>query len=386
MNTIILYLLFIALFFRLLLLILKRKELILSDSKDYHDLAISLTKGKYQVPGTKLDEFRTPGYPFFVSLIYRIFPGQIPVYLVQILLNVGSIYLTYMIGWMLFSQVAGMLAACILILEPDFLYYVYDLLTDTLYTFLFLLSIYLVLIYDHTGGMFYVILTGLTLSAMTYIKPGSFMLPVFYCFVLPLDHITWLAGFYLAPLIPWFMRNYLLYGHFKLCSIATYNLFAYNAAEPNNIEAYLVKADRVNHGFEMNDYLKKKATNKIVRHPQVFCRNVIKGLYRQYFSATWHLCSNRFIDGSDWPQKALTISKGNKKYITRSLIVMQIIYLVSLYGLTLWGMTGLIETRIGIMLTGIILYMGLLPAGAGHPRYKVPLIPLFLLIAINAIL
>ena len=59
-----------------------------SDSLDYHGLAISLTKGQYFVEGTQLDQFRTPGYPFFISVVYRIF-GISPrmVVLFQIFVN-----------------------------------------------------------------------------------------------------------------------------------------------------------------------------------------------------------------------------------------------------------------------------------------------------------
>lgn len=387
------FILGISLVLKIILFIKKRDEPLLSDCQDYHDLALHLLKWEFRVPGTKLDEFRTPGYPFFISLIYRVFGiQQEPVYIVQIIINLATIYIAYLIGSMLSGQITGVLLACILVIDPDTVNYIFDFLTETLFTFFLLLSIYLMLLFDHSGAVVYPILTGIVLSTMTYIKPGAFLLPVIYCCILPWDEMNYLLGAYLIPLVFWFMRNYVKYGHFRLCSISAYNLYAYNtnADEKDNFKesmiVYLIKKNRKDCGFEIMNYLNQKARNVIFSEPFIIIKNIIKGLYRLHFSATWHLFSIRFLEGSSWPEKTLTFSKGNWKYIRRPLLLYQFICLMMLYPLTLLGIVEIWNTKIGLMLTCIILYFGLLPLGAGHPRYKIPIIPLMLLIAINYVI
>ena len=379
----IIYVLIWALILRIALLVLRRNEPIISDSQDYHLLALNLLKGRYFVPDTALDQFRTPGYPVFLALMYRIF-GKRSIFIIQIVLNLGSIFLTYMIGYVVFNQNAGLLAAMILIFEPDFVYYVYDLLSDTLYTFLLLLSIYLMLLFDQTGSNLYIFFTALILSAMTYIKPGSFLLPVIYCVLLPFGLMISMICIYFAFIIPWMTRNYIKYGHFRMSSIGAYNLFAYNASRPYNMHAQIIKQDRVNCGFEIYGYLKKGAISMILRNPAILITNIAKGLYRQFFSGTWHLFINRFMNGSS-PERALTYSKCNIKHITKIPAVIQFFYLISFYVLFIIGSIELIHIRAGLMILMIVLYFSLIPLGAGHPRYKVPIIPLMILCAINAI-
>lgn len=391
MNIIIFYILGIALVYRVILLILKRKEEITSDARDYHLLALSLMKWKYHVPDTKLDQFRTPGYPFFISLIYRLFgTGQMPVFVIQIIINLASIYLTYLIGSMMFGQITGIFAAFVLCIDPDFIYHIFDILTETLFTFLLLLSIYLMLLFDRTGSIAYSILIGLTLAAMTYIKPGAGLLPVIYCLFLPFYEMIHLSFFYLAPLLLWMLRNYFEYGFFRLCSISGYNLLVYNVGEPKrDPHAYIYwKATlwtRINHGFEESDRNTKLAIKAIIKHQWEFIINQFKGIYRLLFGLTLQLFKNRFQPVEMGISKCpLTPTKRNIKRIMKSMQLFQLIYLCCLY---LTGIAGAFKAGYdGLLLAGIILYFVLLPGGAGSARYRVPVIPLIVLFVINIII
>jgi 4-amino-4-deoxy-L-arabinose transferase-like glycosyltransferase len=390
MNIIIFYILVIALVYRVALLILKRKEEITSDALDYHSLALSLMKWEYQVPGTKLDQFRTPGYPFFISLIYRLFgTDQLPVFAVQIIINLASIYLTYLIGCMMFGQLTGIIAAILLCIDPDFVYHIYDILTETLFTFLLLLSIYLMLLFDRTGALVYPILTGLTLSVMTYIKPGAGLLPVVYCLFLPFYEVTFLIGFYVAPLIPWLIRNYTKYGYSRLCSISGYNLLVFNIGpqkDDQDFNRYIqaTKWIRGYHGFLENKHNTALALQMIIRHPARFIIRQFRGIYVMLSGLTFHLFKARFISGeplvSEFP---VTPSPSNIRMIFKTTLALQLVYLCCLY---MAGIAGAWKAGAdGLLLVWIILYFILFPGGAGSARYRVPVIPLIILFALNLI-
>jgi 4-amino-4-deoxy-L-arabinose transferase-like glycosyltransferase len=388
MNTIIIYILAIAFVYRVALLISKRKEEITSDARDYYSLALSLMKWNYNVPGTKLDEFRTPGYPFFISLIYRLFgTDQLPVFAIQIIINLASIYLTYLIGSMMFGQLTGILAASLLCIDLDVVYHIYDILTETLFVLFLLLSIYLMLLFDRTGVLIYPILTGLILSAMTYIKPGAGLLPVVYCLFLPFYEVTFLIGFYIVPLIPWLIRNHLKYGYFRLSSIIGYNLLVFNIGPQEDDQSFnryiqAVKWTRAGHGFEASEENTKLAFEIIIRHPGRFMINQFKGIYRLLSGLTLHLFAARFLGKAYVSEFPIMPSPSNIRIIFKTILALQLVYLLCLY---LAGIAGACKAgQDGYLLVGIILYFILLPGGAGSTRYRVPVIPLIILFAINA--
>ena len=113
-------------------------QLLIFDSLGYHDLALSI-KNHFSFCG---DAFRTPGYPFFVAIVYSLL-GEHPytVLLVQIFLNLFSIVLMYKIGKELFFEKIGVFAAIVFSLDLHHLIFIYQILTETIYTTIFLLAL-----------------------------------------------------------------------------------------------------------------------------------------------------------------------------------------------------------------------------------------------------
>jgi hypothetical protein len=391
MENLIFFILMIALIFRVALLIVKRQEPILSDAQDYHSLALHLLKGKFYVPGTKLDEFRTPGYPLFISLIYRISRNQEAVFMIQMLINLGSIYLAYLIGCLMFNEMTGIIAALILCIDPDFVYYVYDILTETLFSFFLLLSIYLILLYDTSGSLLYPILTGLTLSIMIYIKPGAFFLPVIYLLIIPWQTGIYLLGFYLAPLIPWMLRNYIKYGQFRMCSIKGYNLLVFNLGEQkgnDTLNNYIkaTKFCRVAHGFANSRYNSSLVRQAIMDQPIQFLLRQIRGMFIMMTQLTLQMFGARFVSYDPGKQFPLTVSPWNFVSILKSTQVIQLVYLLVIYMAAIAGIWQGGFNKQNILIAGIIAYFVLLPGGAGQARYRVPIMPLIILMAVNFII
>ncbi len=73
------------------------------DSSDYNNSARALLEtGNFAISPEKphlLQTVRTPGYPFYIASIYRIFGERLlPVIVIQILISIGTIFLTFKIG------------------------------------------------------------------------------------------------------------------------------------------------------------------------------------------------------------------------------------------------------------------------------------------------
>ena len=65
------------------------------DTMTYIDPALKLLHGQ----GFIDDPHRTPVYPLFIAIFYRLFgEGPLPLILAQILLSVLTVYMTYLIG------------------------------------------------------------------------------------------------------------------------------------------------------------------------------------------------------------------------------------------------------------------------------------------------
>ena len=98
------------------------------DSFGYDRLARTLARtGHFAVSPDRpeLPEIkRTPGYPAFIASVYLIFgENHLPVIVIQILLSIGTIILTYILARTLWNQAAALIAALLLALDPvSFLY------------------------------------------------------------------------------------------------------------------------------------------------------------------------------------------------------------------------------------------------------------------------
>ena len=109
------------------------------DALGYHNLGTSLLHH-----GIFPSALRTPGYPFFISLLYYIF-GIKPwvVIICQIFIDSCTIILIYSLANSILDEKTATVAAGLYALDPIAIYYSNMLLTESFFTFLFFLSILL---------------------------------------------------------------------------------------------------------------------------------------------------------------------------------------------------------------------------------------------------
>ncbi len=117
-------------------------QTLFSDSKIYYDLALKICSGSWI--GNEIF-FMSPGYPYFLAIIFTIFGKSIlAIRLIQIFMNSINIIFIYLIARNLHSKKAGYLAAGIAAVSSSFIFYSGAILLEVVQTFI--LSLFLVLV------------------------------------------------------------------------------------------------------------------------------------------------------------------------------------------------------------------------------------------------
>ena len=225
-------------------------ELFTPDSSGYHQLAVNIISHNEFSLSDKApfvpDFFRTPTYPLFLAACYAIF-GQTPYVpvAIQIVLNVITILVVYRIAQILFSPVAAYWSSALLALSGVFTLHARYLLTETLFTFLLAVVMYLLirLIYSdgHTErrlcknwGM--PVCIGLILGVMTLCRPNGFYFTFLVCIAIlllvqrvdlytRLQNAAIIALVFLFAISPWAIRNWHHQGALKLDTNQSYVLY-----------------------------------------------------------------------------------------------------------------------------------------------------------------
>ncbi|MBK8351042.1 MAG: glycosyltransferase family 39 protein [Saprospirales bacterium] len=182
------------------------------------------------------NEMRTPGYPFFLSIIYFIV-GFKPwiVILIQIILNSYCVFLIYKITSKAFNETAGLFAAFIIAIDPHQILICHFLYPDILFSTLFLLTIYFYILGLENKKSSYFILVGCLIGINIIIKPVLQYLPfALIIFLLIWCKFSWkekavksilILFFSIIFTLPWMYRNYSKFNHFSMSSISGLSLF-----------------------------------------------------------------------------------------------------------------------------------------------------------------
>ncbi len=173
-------------------------------------------------PDTSATVLRGPVYPLFVAGFLRLGESAFPlsVQIAQALLHTLTLLFCYQIGMMIWNRKAGLIAAGIAALHPFLLWYTPRIVTETLATFLFTLTVLLFLVHHHEQSVRSSMRLGVALGISALCKqtflPLLFIAPLIGFF---LSHhprrtrdtaIILTMGFLLVA--PWTMRNHSLTG------------------------------------------------------------------------------------------------------------------------------------------------------------------------------
>jgi 4-amino-4-deoxy-L-arabinose transferase-like glycosyltransferase len=218
--------LFIAL--RALLLFLVPVEMS-SDAAWYLSRALGIARGEGYSEGGYPTAYWPIGYPGFLSVLFYLFgQNELVGQVANLLMAVATFFLQLELARRIFgSETAARLGVLLLTIYPNNIAYTSFILTETYFTFLLLLGIYLCLA---RRGWIWVLFSGLAFGLATLTKPQI----IFFPLILIIFQIVGPGGranvresiakgltiylVILAVLVPWAVRNSQVFGELVLIS------------------------------------------------------------------------------------------------------------------------------------------------------------------------
>ena len=386
----------------------------------------ALTKGD----ATSFDAFRTPAYPLFLAGIYSVF-GYKPylAIIIQIFLSSLTCILVYKMGEVFINKNIGFIGGLLLALDFPTAVYANLLLTETLFAFLFLFTIYFILKFFKEEKRRYLLWSGGFLGISALCRPiiQYFIILMVLVFLVVyrkdikkgiLNYFLYLLIF-LAAISPWAFRNYLTYGNFKLSTMQGYNLLFYNAAylesyqkgghdhlqitrEEMRAETDRIFADRgVVSPFEKSKLYQKKALKMIFADPGLYAKIHLMGVAKIFAIPTFPLSERIF----GVPLDRTVATAVGKSFLTekfgealrdfnrffiqnwKALLYLPplMLYLLFLYLLAGYGSHQIVKKKDLVftffLFLLIVIYHVFIVGPAGVARFRIPLMPYIDLIA-----
>lgn len=171
-----------------------------SDAKQYVNYAVNLlqfgTLNRDFTPNTKPqpDSWRTPGYPIFLAAIIKLSGHDnfhtISYYntlLIQAFIGVLTVLLTFLVARFFLPIWASLLASLLTALSPHLISLENYILTETLFSFFLLLSIYLFFLANRKDKILFYVLAAASFGYSYLINPTVFFVPLIFALIMFLD-------------------------------------------------------------------------------------------------------------------------------------------------------------------------------------------------------
>lgn len=228
-EVIIILLLFLLALTPRLLYVMQIQSPPFSDMADYNKMAVKFLIGDGLVQSPQYQAYRPPGYPLFLAFIYSIMGHSIAaVRIAQAFLGSLTAVLTFILSILVFRdktfrlQVAT-LAGLAVALSDELIFYCGQLLTESLYTFLFVLWIVTLLwcrnIKNRPVGDGAAAAAAIMHGVLILIRPvAGIFLPMVWWLLLQSKkskaRIVLYTFLVFLAVVPWSIRNYRVTGRF----------------------------------------------------------------------------------------------------------------------------------------------------------------------------
>ncbi|HEY4800771.1 MAG TPA: glycosyltransferase family 39 protein [Bacteroidia bacterium] len=411
-----------------------KEKMLVSDDKMYHDLAVTfLNTGTFRGSGDAdkigpqsmyynthhLDTLKPPGYSFLLAVIYFLF-GVHPyvVILFQIVFSLLSIIYLYKLASRLFPEKKIAHIACLIFaLEPHQLYYVYHILSDSLYVTLLLFTIFVLVKGIQDGRSFYLLFVGFLGGVLTMIRPIAEFLPILFLFLIfvggfnswkwKIKSAVLYSVIYCLSIFPWMWRNHHYYDHYILVTGGQYTLLMYDAVYTEVAKTGLADTvvmakfheEAVRRGYNNSDnpfdksaiyeklgieYVKKNVVIFTEKHLEGMI-NMLVGIGNKNIAYYLGISENKPGMGN-----AYSFSSNLKKFFSpqmagETLIGLYILLVIGIcYLFSFIGLFKLLREKkyfILFILIGLIGYHCALTGVIGVNRYKLPITPFYIILA-----
>ena len=189
------------------------------------------------------NSFRTPGYPFFLTM-HRLITGTYRSALVtQILLVLATALLMFLLARDWGHPLLGCLTAAVFLFMPFSIMVSIRYLTQPLFIFALMLTTWVWMKFLKTDNNRYLWLSALLFPVLALIRPIAvyiylpFLLSYLWYHFRFGEGVNWTGFVWIVLLVvavfflvlsPWLIRNWFLFGHFALSSISAYQLYFYD--------------------------------------------------------------------------------------------------------------------------------------------------------------
>jgi 4-amino-4-deoxy-L-arabinose transferase-like glycosyltransferase len=195
------------------------------DAGRYDFLGRSLAEGGGFVnPNGATTMFWPPGYPFVLAAVYKLWPERafgdhevIAALVLNAALGAATVALTYALARRAYDERVGLVAAAMVALFPSLVFFAGVTLTETAFTTLLLLGVWLIVVSDERRDVRIVALAALVLGFATLVRGLALLAPLA---LVPYGwriHGAWrpallragvIAAAMLLVVAPWTIRNY----------------------------------------------------------------------------------------------------------------------------------------------------------------------------------
>lgn len=388
-NWVLIIILVIAIFLRLSFLFLLNPPLIWIDSSDYHQAAVSLIQGNgYSLEAGVPFANREPGYSlFFLAPIYFLFGQSIfAVQIIQIILSLIIIWLIFRLAKKYFSQKAAVIAALFFAFYPPLIAYSNEILTEIPFTFLLILTIFLIIKAFENDSLKLFILSGIflgiaTLTRFIAVFLPIFLLPFFYFFSKDwrktIKYFLSITIVLIIFIFPWLLRNYLIFDTFIFGRLTSGEIFWSGSYIPWDGEwkgGDVFPVNELTKGlnqFEINEKLTNLAWNNIKENPLGVFLIWLKKPFKIFFKSEFNAVLERENKFAEFFKEQFFISPGLIKGILLGINVLIILF-AFLGVFSAFSKNKFISTLfLLVIFYFIIFYLPLNP----DSRYKLPLMP-----------
>jgi 4-amino-4-deoxy-L-arabinose transferase-like glycosyltransferase len=289
--------LLLALFLRLYFLFTVPQPPLIHDAHNYDVMARQfLEKGFLGYASAKPNAYVTPGYPLFLALIYAIsgYSEESPLMLVriiQVIISVLTIFLLYLLAKETAGRRTALLTAFFASIYLVSIWVPTLILTEALYTFFFILYLYIQMAALNRKSMPLNFAAGIILALAVLVRPliaPLIILPYVYYYIKERDRFYIKSFFinaagFVIVMLPWWIRN--------LASLNRPIIFA-TQEDPllRGTYPYEIGVENIPYSNQKEEAIKRLIFSLSNKRVHIFNSNL---LFPQYFQCSCQ--STRFI-------------------------------------------------------------------------------------------
>jgi 4-amino-4-deoxy-L-arabinose transferase-like glycosyltransferase len=389
-----------------------RDEILIEDAAGFRQLAHGLVRDHSFAVFDAGEYIKTPGYPLFLASVWTVFGERVWVALLfQAVLSASVVFVVAAIAKDLArSRWTPLIAAFLYAICVPSSFIATRILAESMFTLIFAISIWILIRAFDDPRFVRCVLAGLLLGLATLVKPILTYYPVLVfiafltakgSFLLRMRGAVVVIIIFCVVISPWQARNYERYGHYSMSNMGGMNLWekqaGYLKAYVEGVSIAAARADLaaplvgITNPFELAEKGRRIGIRYVTAHPREYLVLCARAAGAMFFSTERGEVARIFIGKreakrGDMPEGIASRIKYSLKEARQQYFIGPLLAIIVLaeYAFALVGLAVMWRTRhraAAVLFATTIIYMTVLPGVTGILRYRIPFIPLYLVLA-----